>query len=116
MKTLLRSLCITAIVTIMGAATIMAEENEAASTVAPEYGYSSDRVTCVNANTVIPIIVAEKSSPCPGKVYCGYPGGPFGEYCCEWGYFYSNNCDGKCYRTSDDAGKGAKCSSYFRCN
>jgi len=32
-------------------------------------------------------------------------------YCCEWDYFYSYNSDGKCYRTSDDAGKGAEYSS-----
>ena len=114
MKTALRTLRIIAIVAMVGSTAAIAGQNVATVTALPEIASSSAPVFCGKANAVKPLIVSESSSPCPGKVYCGYPGGPFGEYCCEWGYFYSNNCDGRCYRTSDDAGKN--CSSYFRCN
>jgi hypothetical protein len=71
-------------------------------------------VSCSKANAVKPIVVAENDSPCPGKVYCNNPNANCGEYCCEWGYFYSTPCDCKCYRNSYDA--SAACSTYFRCN
>jgi hypothetical protein len=114
MKTALRTLCVIAIVAIMGATAVMAGENETATAASPEPAISAAPVACGNANAVKPIILAEKSSPCPGKVYCNNSNTNCGEYCCEWGYFYSNGCDCKCYRSSSDA--GAKCSTYFRCN
>ena len=70
-------------------------------------------ISCSAANAVKPIVVAKKSNPCPGGVYCEHD--RCGEaFCCPWGYFYSNVCDCKCYKSSYDA--GAKCSTYFRCN
>jgi len=114
MKTALRVLCIIAIITMMGATVVMAGQNETAVAATPDKGISTAPVACGNSNAVMPIIVAENSSPCPGKVYCSNPNTNCGEFCCEWGYFYSNKCDCKCYRSSDDA--GANCSSYFRCN
>lgn len=114
MKTVLRTLCIIVIVAMMGVTAVMAGQNETAAAASFEYGSSSAPVACGNANAVKPIVIAGNSSPCPGKVYCNNPNTNCGEYCCEWGYFYSNSCDCKCYRSSSDA--GANCSSYFRCN
>lgn len=114
MKTALGTLCILAIIGMIGATAVPAEQNEPAATVSSEYGISSAAVPCGSGNAVAPIMVAANSSPCPGKVYCSNPNTTCGEYCCEWGYFYSNACDCKCYRNSYDA--GAKCSNYFRCN
>ena len=114
MKTVLRTLCILALIAVMGAAAVPAEQNGPAATVSSEYGISSAPVACGSGNAVAPIVVAANSAPCPGKVYCNNPNTSCGAYCCEWGYFYSNSCDCRCYRSSYDA--GAKCSSYFRCN
>lgn len=114
MKTVLRTSCIIAIVTMMGVTAVMAGETETFAIVSPEYGSSAAPVACGNANAVKPIIIAASDSKCPGKVYCNNSNTNCGEYCCEWGYFYSNGCDCLCYRTSSDA--GAKCNSYFRCN
>jgi len=75
-------------------------------------GVSAEPVVCDNANAVKPIMVAAKSNPCPGGVYCA--NGPC-EHCCEWGYFYSTPCDCRCYKTSYDA-SASGCGSYFRCN
>ena len=65
--------------------------------------------SCSKAHVVKPI----STSPCPNGVYCNNPNTNCGEFCCPWGYFYSNPCTCRCYRSSDDA--GADCSSYFRC-
>jgi len=113
MKTALKVLCIIAIVTMMGVTAVMAEQNETTAIASFEYGSSSAPVVCGSAHSVKPIVIAGNNR-CPGKVYCNNPSSNCGEYCCEWGYFYSNSCDCKCYRSSDDA--GANCSSYFRCN
>lgn len=114
MKTALKTLWIIAIITMMGATAVMAGQNQTAADASSDKGISTAPVACGKANAVKPIIVAGNSSPCPGKVYCNNPNTNCGEFCCEWGYFYSNGCDCKCYRSSYDA--GAKCSSYFRCN
>lgn len=114
MKTTLIIMCIFAILAVAGVTAVMAGHNETSANVFPEYGSSSEAVSCLKANAVKPIEIAAKDSPCPGKVYCNNPNSNCGEYCCEWGYFYSNSCDCKCYKSSYDA--GAKCSSYFRCN
>ncbi len=86
------------------------------SSVASDTGVGQDvaaPVSCSAANAVKPIVVAQKSNPCPGGVYCEHY--RCGEaFCCPWGYFYSNICTCKCYKNSDDA--GANCSNYFRCN
>lgn len=73
------------------------------------------RVKCnADSGTLIPYMVAQNTSPCPGKIYCEHPDCNSGEgYCCEWGYFYSNPCTCRCYKSSYDA--GADCNSYFRC-
>jgi hypothetical protein len=92
----------------------VAVENQTTGTAASEKGVSTAPVSCINANVVKPIVVAARENPCPGKVYCNNPNTTCGEYCCEWGYFYSNPCDCRCYRSSYDA--GANCNSYFRCN
>lgn len=113
MKTVLKVLCIIAIVTMMGATAVMADQNETAVTAAPEDGSSTSPVSCDKANAVKPVFVAGSDAKCPGGVYCNNPNTNCGEFCCEWGYFYSNGCTCRCYRTSDDA--GADCSSYFRC-
>lgn len=73
---------------------------------------STEPISCAEANTVKPIMVAANSNPCPGGVYCA--NGPC-EHCCEWGYFYSTPCDCRCYRSSHDA-SASGCSTYFRCN
>ncbi|HEX2964163.1 MAG TPA: hypothetical protein VHO84_00160, partial [Syntrophorhabdaceae bacterium] len=73
---------------------------------------STDPVPCSEANAVKPVMVAAKSNPCPGGVYCA--NGPC-EHCCEWGYFYSTPCDCRCYKSSHDA-SASGCGSYFRCN
>ena len=73
---------------------------------------SAAPVSCRHPHAVKPIVVAAGDSPCPGGVYCNHDS--CGEYCCEWGYFYSNPCDCRCYRSSYDA--GANCNTYFRCN
>jgi hypothetical protein len=64
-------------------------------------------------DTYRPIIVGANNSPCPGGVYCEHYrcGEPF---CCPWGYFYSNPCTCRCYRSSYDAGRD--CDTYFHCN
>lgn len=73
---------------------------------------SAEPISCNRPNAVKPVMMVANDSPCPGGVYCKHDS--CGEYCCEWGYFYSNPCDCRCYRSSYDA--GANCSSYFRCN
>lgn len=115
MKTIVRTLCIIAIVTFVGAAAVMAEESGPSPS---ENGISVAPVSCGDANAVKPFIVAAESNPCPGKVYCNNPNTTCGEYCCEWGYFYSTSCDCKCYKSSSDASTAsAACGgSYFRCN
>ncbi len=63
-------------------------------------------------NTVSPVIIAGNESPCPGGVYCEHY--RCGEaFCCPWGYFYSNPCTCRCYRSSYDA--GSDCNTYFHC-
>ena len=82
--------------------------------------YSTNRVETQPSYSALPIDCGwdavkphfVNDSPCPGAVYCSY--GNCGEYCCPWGYFYSNPCTCRCYRTSYDAGQD--CDSYFRCN
>ena len=113
MKTVLRAVCSIAIVAIMVTAAF-AGQYEIYPLASHDYGISAAPVACGSANAVKPIIVAAGSSPCPGKVYCNNPNTNCGEFCCEWGYFYSTACDCKCYRSSYDA--SAKCSNYFRCN
>lgn len=117
MKTIARSLCIIAIVTFVGPAAVMAGESQPATSPS-ENVISVAPVSCRDANAVSPIIIAAESNPCPGKVYCNNPNTTCGEYCCEWGYFYSTSCDCKCYRNSSDASAAsAACGgSYFRCN
>lgn len=102
-----------ALVTLMWAAVVQADNNESSIIALSESGSSAAPVTCGAAGTVNPVVVAAKSSPCPGAVYCEHPscGRAF---CCPWGYFYSNGCTCRCFRSSYDA--GAKCNSYFRCN
>lgn len=69
-------------------------------------------VVC-SENTINPIIIAGNENPCPGGVYCEHY--RCGEaFCCPWGYFYSNPCTCRCYRSSYDA--GSDCDTYFRCN
>ncbi|MBU4479833.1 hypothetical protein KKG48_00105 [Patescibacteria group bacterium] len=48
-------------------------------------------VDCSAENTSSPIVLSNNNNPCPGGVYCNW--GNCGEYCCPWGYFYSNPCD-----------------------
>lgn len=112
MKTAVRTLCIISIV-IMMATAVLAGQDYFITAASPENPSSAAPVACGTANAVNPIIVAEQSSPCPGGVYCNNPNTNCGEFCCEWGYFYSNGCTCKCYRSSYDA--GANCSTYFRC-
>lgn len=82
--------------------------------------FAQDSVEPVDCSEgYLPIMVAGDlmagSGPCPGQVYCQHPSACGGDaFCCPWGYFYSNPCTCRCYRTSDDAGRG--CSWYWRCN
>ncbi len=113
MKTALKMFCIAAII-IMMAGTVFAGSMEARGTSLTASKDSATPVLCGGANTIKPVVVAGKPSPCPGKVYCNNPNTNCGEYCCEWGYFYSNPCTCRCYKSSSDA--GADCNTYFRCN
>ncbi len=119
MKTAFMAFFILTILSILGPATVTAGQNDTATTAtiaaaSPDKNISTAPVACDKANAVKPITVAASAAKCPGGVYCNNPNTNCGEFCCEWGYFYSNGCDCRCYRSSTDA--GAKCSSYFRCN
>ena len=113
MKSVFNTLHVLGIVAMMGATVVVADENQTAKAPAPDKTISTAPVACDKTNAVKPIVVAASESKCPGGVYCNNPNTKCGEFCCEWGYFYSNPCSCRCYRTSYDA--GANCSSYFRC-
>lgn len=107
----MKNLFIIVIVVMVGVTAVFVGMNKAVLKASPDN--SSAPVVCSNADAVKPIIVASNDSPCPGGVYCNNPNTNCGEFCCEWGYFYSNPCTCRCYRSSYDA--GADCSTYFRC-
>jgi len=109
----LRVLCIAVFLVMMGSV-VFADHHEPPVTSSVDGVGSATPVECGNPGAVKPFFVAGKTSPCPGKVYCNNPNTQCGEYCCEWGYFYSNPCTCMCYKSSYDA--GAECSTYFRCN
>ncbi|MBS3908006.1 MAG: hypothetical protein KGZ49_13325 [Syntrophaceae bacterium] len=114
MKTALKVLCsMFTIFAMMLATVVLAGQNETDVTATPEYGSSAAPVACSDANAVKPIIVARNTNPCPGGVYCEHYRCSEA-FCCPWGYFYSNICTCRCYKSSYDA--GANCSTYFRCN
>lgn len=109
MKTLFKKGSAALIAMAISYTSVMADQN---ATVSPIIENSKAPISCNNPNAIKPIVVAGSDSKCPGGVYCNY--GNCGEFCCEWGYFYSNPCTCQCYRSSYDA--GADCSTYFRCN
>ncbi len=96
----MKTLVVITLVILMSAAVAFAGD-ETTSWVYP--------VQCGN-DAVKPTVVAG-DYPCPGGVYCDHYS--CGQYCCPWGYFYSNPCTCKCYRSSYDA--GSDCNTYFQC-
>lgn len=109
METLTKRVAAVIVVMVMGYTGAIADLNV---TVSSDIENSKAPISCNAPNALKPIVVAGNDSKCPGGVYCNYSN--CGEFCCEWGYFYSNPCTCQCYRSSYDA--GADCSSYFRCN